>query len=160
MKRKFSLLFAVLYVAASSLFAQSQTIDTDLIIVKENYSTEWQTYLSNSEFTIEYKFKECDFNSGLDKELLLLKISNNTSSAIDLEWQIHLFYGDTCSTCSYTTEYTRSISVGPNSVSEGVCDPVTNQPLVIFSKFKDARFAAKSKGLHKFQLANLSINNQ
>lgn len=138
-------------------YAQTENT-TPLLEVKQNYSHNWQVYTDQSDFKIEYKFQACDFNSGLDKELLLLRVSNKTNQQLNLEWHIQLYYGDTCSTCIYPGEYGRTITVEANSIEEGICTPFTNEPLTIFSKFVDARFAKKSRGLNKFKLANLTTN--
>jgi len=147
----------VLVLSTTVLYGQ-QEIQSDLLNVKEMYSEQWTEYVQHPDFLIEYKFESCDFSSGLNKELLLLKVTNLTNQQLDLEWHIQLYYGDTCSTCQYPTEYNRTITVNSNDTVEGLCTPDTSQPLVIFSKFTDARFAKKSRRLHMFKLANLTIN--
>lgn len=135
-----------------------ESINTSLIEVKPNYSNSWQVYTNHSDVKVEYKFSECDFNSGLDKELLIFKVTNKTSEEITLTWHIELYYGGSCNTCAYPSEYTRQVTIPANGEVEGTCTPYTNEPLNVFSKFIDPNYTKGSEALHKFKLGNLTIN--
>lgn len=146
----------ILSIFISALLYGQVEVTTPILDVKKSYSNDWKVYVDESDFAIEYKFEACDFNSGIDEELLLFKIKNKTSDELNIDWHIQLYYGAECSTCDFPQEYTRSLKLSANEILIGDCTLSNNHPLRIFSKFTDAKFASKSRALVKFQLAELN----
>ena len=151
------ILYTLIIIIAFSGFSQEE-IQSPLLSVKDIHSNNWQVYKDVQDFKIEYKFEACDFDSGLDEELLLLKITNKTEGNLGIDWFIHLYYGEDCSTCDFPAEYLRAINLKPNEIIEGDCSMDNNHPLRIFYKFVDPKFANKSKALNKFKLSNLTFS--
>jgi len=118
-------------------------------------ATDWTTYIDNELFQIEYVFANCDPNVGFDYEGVMLKITNKTSSKLQLSWHKILHYAGTCRTCDYPEEYSFSLSLAPNEVLEADCDPQTGYDLKFFSRFIDAQYSQGDQ-LTSFQLLNLT----
>lgn len=133
-----------------------QVIQTDTINLLNNHSTAWRTYFENDQVLIEYKTTDCDPAMGYDFEQVILRFANKTTTKIDLDWHIHLYYDKKCLTCNYPMEYARSIRLGANESIEGNCNRETIDELKLFSKFNDVNYSAGAK-LTAFQLMTLTI---
>lgn len=133
-----------------------QVIQTDTINLLNNHSTAWRTYFENDQVLIEYKTTDCDPAMGYDFEQVILRFANKTTTKIDLDWHIHLYYDKKCLTCNYPMEYARTIRLGANESIEGNCNRETIDELKLFSKFNDVNYSAGAK-LTAFQLMTLTI---
>lgn len=149
------LLFTIL-MALPFLSYSQQIIQTDTISLIENHSNAWRTYFENNQVKIEYISINCDPAMGYDFEQVNLRFVNKTSTKIDLDWHIHLYYDKKCLTCNYPREYARTIRLGANESIEGNCDRETIDELKLFSKFNDVNYSAGAK-LTAFQLMTLTI---
>ncbi|MEX1001591.1 MAG: hypothetical protein WDZ35_05710 [Crocinitomicaceae bacterium] len=134
----------------------SQTYQTDLIQIGETNPINWTTYLSNSDFKIEYKLTECDPAYGYDAEYVVIRITNLTSSKMALSWNMDIYYQGKCKTCNYPEEYGYQLGVAPNQTLSGDCEMDANYRLKIFSKFTDPK-AKNTSILSAFQLNNLKV---
>jgi hypothetical protein len=143
------------------LFSYSQeSYSTVLVSVSDDAnsnSIEWQNYFSNNDFSIEYKYFGCDMTSGYDQELVLLKFTNYSTSAIALNWHLDLYYNDDCKTCNETQEYGRTLVLSPEEFLEGKCTYESDFRLKIFSKFIDPYYT-KGDQLSAFKLNNLTMS--
>lgn len=148
------LLFTALFICTIG-YSQEQ-INTQIVTFKESFPTEWTTYVDNQEFSVEYKFVDCDPNMGYDFESVLLKFTNKTSNHLSFSWQIDLFYNEFCRTCDYPVEYARMIDLEPLDSVEGNCLRESNQALKLFSKFNDINYS-KGEHLSGFQLSLLTV---
>jgi hypothetical protein len=119
--------------------------------------TTWQLYFSDGGVEVNYKFQDCDYNSGLDEQNVLLKFTNTTSNTLELKWNIELYYDGVCKTCGNTTEYSRELTIEPGQSLEGVCARETDMRLKIFSKFIDPNYTRGAR-LSGFQLNSLIIS--
>jgi hypothetical protein len=137
-------------------FSFSQQYSTDLVSVSEPHVSGWETYVSNENFKIEYKFVDCDPTMGYDFETVILRITNETNQKTEFSWHIDIHREGTCRTCAYEAEYRRTIVVGGNEVIEGDCVRNSNIQLKVFSQFIDADYTDGDK-LSGFQLSDLSI---
>jgi hypothetical protein len=150
-----SLLFILILLSTFCITAQSQ-LPTDTINLIDNHSTTWRTYYENDQIRIEFKSSDCDPSMGYDFEQVNFKFINKTSTKLDLNWHIHLYYDEKCLTCDYPVEYARTIRLLPNETLEGNCDRETINELKLFSKFIDVNYS-KGAILTRFQLASLTI---
>ena len=150
-----SLLFILILLSTCRLSAQSQ-LPTDTINLIDNHSTTWRTYFENDQIRIEFISSNCDPEMGYDFEQVNFKFINKTSTKLDLNWHIHLYYDKKCLTCNYPDEYARTLQLLPNETLEGNCDRETINELKLFSKFIDVNYS-KGAILTSFQLASLNI---
>jgi hypothetical protein len=150
-----SLLFILILLSTCRLSAQSQ-LPTDTINLIDNHSTTWRTYFENDQIRIEFISSNCEPSMGYDFEQVNFKFINKTSTKLDLNWHIHLYYDKKCLTCNYPDEYARTIQLLPNETLEGNCDRETINELKLFSKFIDVNYS-KGAILTSFQLASLNI---
>ena len=150
-----SLLFILILLSTCRLSAQSQ-LSTDTINLIDNHSTTWRTYFENDQIRIEFISSNCDPSMGYDFEQVNFKFINKTSTKLDLNWHIHLYYDKKCLTYNYPDEYARTIQLLPNETLEGNCDRETINELKLFSKFTDVNYS-KGAILTSFQLASLNI---
>lgn len=147
-----STLFVALLLSGLSY---AQEYSTSKIDAKTEHPTDWTTYVSDAEFTIDYKFADCDPSMGYDNESVLLKIENHSSEKVVLSWYMDLYYDNDCKTCDYPEEYLFRIIVEPNQTVAGHCEVDADYRLKIFSKFTDD----KKKGgvsLTGFELRKLN----
>ncbi len=144
-----------IFIVSMNLFAQQQ-ISTNLISVSVSHPTNWVTYVSNSDFIIEYRFVNCDPSRGMDFEGVIFRITNLSQNKIAFSWHKLLYYAGDCRTCNYPEEYSLSISVPANSSIEGDCEPDSGYDLKLFSKFIDQAYS-KGDQLTSFQLGNLIV---
>lgn len=138
-----------------SLCAFSQ-ISTDHVATAEINHFNWTTYVSNQDFTIEYKRTDCDLDSGLDKQYFFIRITNKTESEINLRWEMDMFYNGDCKTCGID-EYKRHYSLNANESVVGECAIGADNRLRLFSKFIDAHYTNTSE-LTGFQFSNLILD--
>ena len=151
-----SLLFILILLSTCRLSAQSQ-LPTDTINLIDNHSTTWRTYFENDQIRIEFISSNCEPSMGYDFEQVNFKFINKTSTKLDLNWHIHLYYDKTCLTCNHPMEYSRTIRLIGNETLEGDCRRETPDELKLFSKFNDANYS-KGAILTSFQLAFLTIS--
>lgn len=154
--KKLILALSVVFLSYIGL-SQNQYTTTIVTCNNENQTnpTDWVSYIDNEVFKIDYKFIDCDPDMGFDFETVILKIQNKTSTIIDIDWFIDMYYNDVCRTCDHPIEYSRTIQLAPNEIIEGTCDRNTNQQLKLFSKFIDAAYTNGSR-LTGFQLNTLT----
>ncbi|MBL1279366.1 MAG: hypothetical protein COA33_003800 [Fluviicola sp.] len=146
----------LLFICISNSYSQSNEIPTNVLLTKTNFSTEWATYIENENIKVEYKHIDCKPTSGYDFESVLLQITNKTNQTIELNWVIDLYYNGECKTCDYPIEYSRSVSLSPNSTITGDCDRQSDRALNLFSRFNDVNYS-KGDQLTGFQLSALTI---
>lgn len=151
---KLLLLLTMIYL--SNLCFSQQLIQTDTINLIDNHSTTWQTYFENAQVRIEYNSTDCDPAMGYDFEQINLRFVNKTTTKIDIDWHIHLYYDKKCLTCNYPLEYSRTIRLIGNETKEGNCDRESMNELKLFSKFNDANYS-KGAVLTAFKLAVFTI---
>ena len=135
----------------------AQTYKSDSISIKNGISKEWTLYESNEQFDIEYKASNCNPRIGYDKEMILLRFTNKTSSKLIVDWHMIMFYNRKCKTCDYFDEYHYSVSVDANSKIEGNCMIESNYMLKMFSKFIDTKYTLGER-LTSFELKNINVH--
>lgn len=120
-----------------------------------DYTTEWKQFktLDNVEFF--YKYADCHFDTNFDRQLILLKMENKNSEAVEVSWRHNNFYGNRCEGCDFPNdeEMNHSQKISGNSTEEGVCSDRTNQ-LTIFVKTLSYQM---DQPLSDFKLANLKV---
>ncbi len=137
-------------------FAQ-ESVTTPTIQVSKNIdASSWTTYVETAKVKIEYIKVDCDPDSGMDYQGIMLRFTNLTNDEIDLTWHLDLFYDATCRTCGFD-EYDRTLTLTPNEVKEGDCNVKTNRTLDLFVKFTDAAYS-KGAELTSFALTNMTVN--
>lgn len=141
----------------SGISLAQEAVTTPTISVSKNIdASDWTTYVETSSVKIEYVKVNCDPNSGLDHQAIMLRFTNLTSSEVNLDWHLDLHYDGTCRTCGID-EYDRSLTLAANQVQEGDCNTKTNRTLDLFVKFTDVAYS-KGEELTSFSLNNMSIN--
>ena len=135
------ILFAIFL---SVVFLNNQLIaqiSTEFVNCETENFTEWTEHFSNDNFSIEYKFVDCDPEMGYDQESVFIKFVNKTSSHLSLNWHMILHYNSECRTCDYEDEYTFNIELSPNSEKTCDCSVYTdNSQLKLFSRFIDENY--------------------
>lgn len=135
------------------MLSAQESVSTPSVPVSKNTDvSSWTTYVETADFKIEYIKVDCDPNSGMDFQGVLLRFTNLTSNQLDLSWHLDLDYDGTCRTCGFN-EYDRTLTLAPNQIKEGDCNVKTNRTLDLFVKFTDA---AHSKGA---ELTSFTLNN-
>lgn len=129
---------------------------TAFVATAEISSFNWETYVDNPDYSIEYKRTDCRVNSGLDKQYFLIKITNKTQSEISLSWDMELFYNGDCKTCGID-EYDWGYTIAPLASVEGECAVGADNKLRLFSKFIDANYSSDAE-LTGFQFSNLQLD--
>ena len=132
------------------------TVQIDISDVDSSNPTDWETYIDNATLKVEYKMVNCDPNKGFDFEAVFFKITNKTGSKLEVSWHKHLYYASVCRTCDFPDEYSFDVSLGPNEIVEGDCDPQTGYHLKLFSRFNDIDHSSGDV-LTAFKLDNLGV---
>lgn len=154
MKRLLTLIsFCLLVTLSGKVQAQ---ISTNVIDCKSEFSADWELYFFNESFTVEYKVIPCDPEMGYDKEYILLRFTNLTSSKLTLQWHLHAYYNGTCKTCDYPEEYTFVLDMAPLQIMEGDCTLACDHRLKIFKRFNDQNYT-KGDVLTAFNFENLKF---
>lgn len=117
---------------------------------------EWTVISTEKSVEIDYKIADCDAEIGYDKELVLLKVTNNSDHKVELKWHSHLYYNGVCKTCDFPEEYSVSIILEPNESLSGDCTVNSDSRLTLFCKFLDSNYKGKSQ-LTNFELKNIQI---
>jgi len=139
-------------------FAQVENIPTIKIEFNEDaHSNEWQIYLSNLDYKIEYKFVDCDPSIGYDQEMVIFRFTNRTKETLVFNWHILSDYDKVCKTCDYPEEYGYGVKLEPYEEREGSCSIYEDYSLKIYSKFIDENYT-KGEQLTGFKLGNLTLN--
>jgi len=134
-----------------------ESVTTPTIPVSKNIdASNWATYVESAKVKVEYVKVNCDPNSGMDFEGIMLRFTNLTANEVNLEWHLELYYDATCRTCGFD-EYDRSLTLAPNEVKEGDCNVKTNATLDLFVKFTDAAYS-KGAVLTSFALSDLTVD--
>jgi hypothetical protein len=120
-------LIAIFCLSLSNLNAQ------DLSKTNEEYS---ELYRSES-LVILSKAVDCMRPSvGINKREIYLKMVNLTSSALEVNWQKELKYGDQCHNCDgNNSELTFKSKIEADSSIEPDCNSFENKDLKIFVEF-------------------------
>jgi hypothetical protein len=118
---------------------------------------DWTNYSSSNNVSIDYRFADCDEAIGYDKEVVQLKVTNNSTDKVELNYHIYLYYNGVCKTCDYPQEYVYKVVLEPNQTLEGSCDLEYDSRLTYFSRFKDAGYKGNQQ-LTNFELHGLTIN--
>jgi hypothetical protein len=142
----------VIFITTLSFSAIGQTISLDL---KQNKPTTWVTILNNNTAELKYQIIDCnDPENGLYAEYAFLTASNKTQEAIDISWELHMYYNDECISCNGDSEHQRKITLQPNESIEANCLVNSNSSLKIFSKWTQIN---NKRVLTKIEFANISI---
>lgn len=149
-------LLLTLFVIVTKMAVCQQEITTPIIEVTDAHSQNWETYISNLDFKIEYQFVNCDPTMGFDNESVILRISNLTNEKITVSWVSNNYYDKVCNTCNYPNEYFNQLSLTPNQVLVGDCSLYGDKKLKIFSKFNDVNYT-KGVKLTSFKLADFNV---
>ncbi|MFT5861053.1 MAG: hypothetical protein ACI865_003172 [Flavobacteriaceae bacterium] len=131
------------------------TVQIDISDISSDNPTDWTTYIDNVTFKIEYKMVNCDPNKGFDFEAVFFKVTNKTLNELAVAWHKNLYYGGICRTCDYPEEYSFELSLGPNQIVQGDCDPQTGYQLKLFSRFNDTDYS-RGDALTAFKLDNFT----
>ncbi|NRA13717.1 MAG: hypothetical protein HRT57_17385 [Crocinitomicaceae bacterium] len=135
---------------------QQQQYSTDSVTVTENNPTDWELYIFNADFKIEYKFETCNPEIGFDTETVLLKITNRTRKNIAFNWHTIMYFTKECKTCDFVDEYSYTVNVPPLQMVEGSCDMYADYQLKIPVKFVNTN-QTQNEPLRSFELRNLTV---
>lgn len=155
--RKLLFMLFVGFLFTSNAQEESTLQVTNTVDTKVNHPSNWQTYFSNSDLKIEYKFVDCDPAMGYDKEVVMLKFTNLSSDELNISWNLESHMNGNCTMCNYPDEYFNTLSLSPNEIIEGSCDIYSEMKFRLFSKFIDANHSSGPQ-MTAFKLNNLSIS--
>ena len=116
-------------------------------------SNEWKVFKEADDVKIEYKYSDCHIDNAFHQEWVLLRVSNLSSKAVSVTYNMDLYYNDKCTTCNQD-EYKYTFSLQPNEVKEGICAFETPPQFKVFVKFLDLK---NRSVLTDFKLSNLII---
>lgn len=116
----------------------------------------WQSYKTENSVSIDYRFADCDAPIGYDKEVVQLKMTNNSSEKVEVTYHIYLYYNGVCKTCDYPQEYVYTVTLDPNQSLEGNCGLEYDSRITYFSRFIDAGYKGNQQ-LTDFELHGLTI---
>ncbi|MCR9173069.1 MAG: hypothetical protein NXI10_11280 [bacterium] len=151
------LLLALCIIVLSGISHAQVAVSTPTIQVSKNIdASDWSIYVESTQLKVEYVKVDCDPNSGMDFEGIMLRFTNLTNNEINLDWHLDLHYDGTCRTCG-ADEYDRTLTLAPNEIKEGDCNVKTNRTLDLFVKFTDAAYS-KGAELTSFNLNNMTVD--
>ena len=120
----------------------------------------------NEKIKIEFQYVECDYTQketsfvgGFNREYVFLKITNLSNEKINIDWELELWYENTCYTCEQEGIENRinPIEINANETLIGGC--IKNNNLKIFSRFTEELSAMPGVSsiinLTKFELNNI-----
>lgn len=124
---------------------------------QKNFPNSWSELINQEEVTITHKKIDCGLNSdGMHKEYIMLQITNNTATDINISWNMLTQYTAAKTISLPATENLKTITIRANETVTGGCEQHWNDPLRIFLQSK-APIGPKQK-LVDFKLDNLIIN--
>lgn len=116
----------------------------------------WFEYFRNDQVTIETMDGLCDNQqSGISKNYIFLRVSNQTNKKIKVSFTREMWYGDDCIGCNGGSETTSELVLEANQSIEGSCGSATKD-LKIFKEMANGSEGTKKK-LSKFDLKNVTI---
>lgn len=153
MKQKVFIIVLIVF----SLMFNKQLIAQQELPSKIIKSPTWTLYQEQGGVQLFYRFQECHIPSeGFHRELVLIKLVNNTSIEKQVEWDIVLWYKDNCVNCDLSNkEQHRKVVLAPNSQIEGTCNLEEGQTLKMFSRFLN--YKMDDWELTHFELRNFKV---
>lgn len=122
-------------------FSYNAQLSTPFVDTEALQPSEWTEHFSNNDFSIDYKFVNCDPEMGYDQESVFIKFTNKTTNHLSINWHMILHYNTECKTCDYEDEYTFTIELGPNTEKTTDCSVYAdNSQLKLFSRFIDEHY--------------------
>jgi hypothetical protein len=135
----------LLVMLTSALFAQKRV-------------SNWTPVVESSGVKVESKHVSCvQTNLGFDRELVLLKISNQNPFDVTVSYDLQVFRNNVCTTCDKMPEYHVDILVKANSTMEGDCLNLQLNQLKIFAHFLDDRYRLPQDELTDFKLEQFTV---
>ncbi|MAR39902.1 MAG: hypothetical protein CMD22_04395 [Flavobacteriales bacterium] len=123
-------------------------------------SNNWEEYLINDIYKIEYSYQTCEFSSTASQELVVFKISNLINNNINLNYSTKIWNnGKEVETELNPEEFRRSIKLQANEVFISDCE-TNNKEYTIFSGFVHNTTQERYPTLTKFELINITIENE
>lgn len=147
-------LFFLIGISMMSFWSNAQEIAKESKL--DRTVREWQTYKSENNVLIDYRFADCDAAIGYDKEVVQLKMTNTSTEKVELSWHIYLYYNGVCKTCDYPQEYVYNVILEPNQSIEGSCGLEYDSRITYFSRFIDAGYKGNQQ-LTNFELHGLTV---
>jgi len=147
----------VLLFFSFSLTAQD-TVSGSFANLENISSDDWQNYISNSRFSISYKFASCESGPVSNQVLLLLKVVNLTDQEQTITWNEEIWRSGQCVNCNtaITAEKTYTLNLLPHQAMEGDCSSKDNKALYIFGNFINLTPGMSKQKLTGFRLVNVT----
>ncbi len=123
-------------------------------------SNDWELYKSKDGIEVHTKKINCaPQKGGFDMDLILLKVTNTSSTIKSISWKEILWYNDVCVNCnSNSLEYLREFSLAPYAKLVGKCEDFEHPFLSLFVQFTDNDYHSENvQILTKFELQNLKV---
>jgi len=129
----------------SALFAQKRV-------------SSWTPVIDTSGVKVESQHVSCvKTNLGFDRELVILKISNNNPYDVTVSYDLQVFRNNRCTTCDKMPEYHFDVVIKANSFLEGDCLNLQLNQLKIFAHFLEDRYRLPQDELTDFKLVQFSV---
>ena len=136
----------LLVMLTSALFAQKRV-------------SSWTPVLESSGIKVESKQVSCvQTNLGFDRELVLLKLSNQNPFDVTVSYDLQVFRNNVCTTCDKLPEYHFDLILKANSTMEGHCLNLQLNQLKIFAHFLDDRYRLPEDELTDFKLVQFTVS--
>lgn len=122
--------------------------------------TDWQTYFENDTIKIEFNYLACDFSSTASQEIIVLRFTNLINKTITINYNTEIWHNDKkVSNEQNLDEFRKEIKLINNQVITIDCENKWKE-YTIFSGFIHNETYEKYISLTKFELTNISINNE
>jgi hypothetical protein len=147
-------LFFLIGISILSFWSSAQEVSKESKL--DRTVRNWQSFRTENNVSIDYRFADCDASIGYDKEVVQLKMTNNSSEKVELNYHVYLYYNGICKTCDFPQEYVYSVTLEPNQTIEGSCGLEYDSRITYFSRFIDASYKGNQQ-LTGFDLHGLTI---
>lgn len=122
-------------------------------------SEDWKPFMSMDGVQIDYCMRVCNPDGKRDKNLLLFKISNQTTQNKTISWTTKMWRNDQCANCTTinSPEFSHQLSLGPNEVIEGTGSLDEDRALHVFGNFIKLVPGMSEQRLTNVELLNVTV---
>lgn len=154
---KLPIIYIILLYFSFSSKAQD-SVTGSFVNLETNPAENWENYLMNASFSIDYKLESCNSGPVSNQVLLLFKVVNLTDQEQTITWNEELWRNGVCVNCSSanSAEGTFTLNLLPHQTIEGSCSSKENKALYIFGNFISLTPGMSKQTLTGFRLVNVT----
>ncbi|MES2557677.1 MAG: hypothetical protein V4604_16085 [Bacteroidota bacterium] len=146
---------AFLFLSFSSM--AQEYVYAPLVDLETTHPENWESYVTTSDFTIEYRLENCDSNALANQAIVLFRIVNLTDQSQTIRWNKQLWRNGVCVNCHDldSPEGAFSVNLLPHESIEGNCSSKETKALYIFRNFIELTPGMSKQTLTGFRLMNV-----